>query len=378
MRSGLQIGWRNGRWALWILAVVLAGCASGGKPRPQPLGPVSVQLPVRTQWTTELGAVNFGLEVPVVGNVAYVADSAGHVAALRTDTGASVWRADLAVPITAGVGTDGHYAAVVGGANELMVLQDGKLLWHQRLSALTLTAPLVAGERVFTVSADRTVSAFDAATGQKLWSQQRNADPLVLNEPGLLLAVRNTLVAGMGGRVLGMDPLNGTVRWETPVASSRGTNEVERLSDVLAGYSRVGNQICVRAYQYAVACLDGVTGTLDWSRPANGLVGISGDADAVFGTESDGSVRAWRRSNGELLWDSSRLRLRRLGAPLLVGQALVLADDAGNLFLLSRKDAGELNRLGVDGSALAATPVLAGKYVLLVTRRGAVLALRAG
>ena len=57
---------------------------------------------------------------------------------------------------------------------------------------------------------------------------------------GALLAVGDTLVAGLSGRLVGLNPANGSVRWEAPVATSRGTNEVERLVDVVAGASRSG------------------------------------------------------------------------------------------------------------------------------------------
>ena len=48
----------------------------------------------------------------------------------------------------------------------------------------------------------------------------------------MLLAVGDTLVAGVGGRLVGINPANGTSRWESPIAAPRGTNDVERLVDL--------------------------------------------------------------------------------------------------------------------------------------------------
>ena len=59
--------------------------------------------------------------------------------------------------------------------------------------AQAYTAPLVAGERVFVLAADRSLAAYDAATGQRLWRQQRQGEPLVLRQPGVLMAVGDTL-----------------------------------------------------------------------------------------------------------------------------------------------------------------------------------------
>jgi outer membrane protein assembly factor BamB len=61
----------------------------------------------------------------------------------------------------------------------------------------------VAGNRVFVLAADRSVSAFDGQSGRRLWSQQRPGEPLVLRQSGVLLAVGDTLVAGQGGRLVG-------------------------------------------------------------------------------------------------------------------------------------------------------------------------------
>ena len=79
------------------------------------------------------------------------------------------------------------------------VLDGGKELWRQKLAAVTLTAPLVAGGRVFALSGDRSVSAFDAASGRKLWQQQRTGEALVLGRSGIIMAIGDTLVAGLGG-----------------------------------------------------------------------------------------------------------------------------------------------------------------------------------
>ena len=60
--------------------------------------------------------------------------------------------------------------------NELVAfVADGKEAWRQKLTARLYTAPFVAGGRVFLLTADRAVTAFDGQTGRKLWTQQRAA-----------------------------------------------------------------------------------------------------------------------------------------------------------------------------------------------------------
>lgn len=351
---------------------LLAACAGPEKPKPKDLGPNAALIGIRQAWSTSVGAVHFPLQVQVVGDAVYVAGSEGVVAAIDARTGADVWRVVLKTELSAGVGADARYAAVVSRENELITLSAGRVVWRQRLAASTLTAPLVAGDRVFVVSADRSVSAFDAATGRKLWQQQRSGDALVLSQAGILTAVADTLVTGFGGRLVGMNPNTGVVRWEAVVASSRGTNEVERLVDLVSGFSRHGESMCVRAFQSAVACVDATRGSVLWSKPATGATGVHGDSTMVLGTEADGRLRTWRFSDGEPMWTSDRLRYRILSAPLLVGRSVVVGDEQGIVHFLSREEGDPQNRLPTDGSPVLAGPVLAGQTVLAVTQRGGV------
>lgn len=358
------------------LVMALVGCAGPDRPKPQDLGPNPALMSVRSAWTASVGAVGFALDARIVENKLYVASSSGTVAAIDARTGGDVWRTDLKTPLTAGVGSDGRWAAVASRDNELIVLDAGREVWRQRLSGLTLTAPLVAGARVFTVAGDRTVSAFDAATGRRLWQQQRSADALVLGQAGVLLAVGDTLVTGLGGRLVGMNPLNGSIRWEVPIGTSRGTNEVERLVDLVAGASRQGDQVCIRAFQSNVACVDAARGRMDWNKPANGSSGLAGDASVVIGVEGDSKVVAFKRADGDRLWTAEQLRFRGLSGPALVGRAVVAGDDNGLLHFLSRVDGSALHRLSTDGSAIVGAPLLHGANLIVITRRGGVFAYR--
>jgi len=184
--------------------------------------------------------------------------------------------------------------------------------------------------------------------------------------------VGDTLVVGQAGRLAGLNPLNGSIRWEAPVATPRGTNDIERLVDLVGSVSRIGDVVCTRAFQAAVGCIDAARGSVLWTKPANGAEGVHGDAQNVFGTESDGKVLSWRRDNGERAWVTDRLQFRGLTAPLAVGRSVAVGDATGFVHLLSREDGSLLTRLSTDGSAIAAAPVLAGNTMVVVTRNGGV------
>lgn len=364
-----------------LVATTLAGCslwsAEKAKPVPADLGANVAVLGVRQVWTARVGSVaGLPLEPQVAGNVVTVASADGAVAALDARTGGDIWRVALAEPLSAAVGSDGKFAAVVSRNNALIVMDGGRERWRETLAAQVFTPPLVAGGRVFVLSADRSVSAFDLATGRRLWAQQRPGEPLILRQAGVLLAVGDTLVVGLSGRLVGLNPDNGSVRWEAPIASPRGTNDVERLVELVGRTSRVGETVCARSFQAAVGCVNTARGTTLWTQPAGGSEGIHGDADAIFGSESNGTLVAWRRADGSRLWSIDRLKYRKLTAPLLLGRSVVVGDDAGLVHLLSRTDGSPLNRLATDGSAIAAAPVVAADTLVVVTRNGGIYGFR--
>lgn len=355
----------------------LAACSSSPKaPQPAPLAPVANLMGTSLIWSAQVGAGHAGLQPLVAGGRVWAASASGSVVALDASSGVVAWRAELNTPLAAGVGSDGETAAVVTRENQLVALRDGREVWRVRLNARSFTAPLVAGKRVFVLTADRSISAYDSANGARLWATTRPADPLVLNQPGALLAVGDSLVAGVSGRLAGFNPDNGAVRWEVPVASPRGTNEIERLVDIVGPLARLGASVCARAYGAVVGCVDASRGTPVWTKPAQGTTGMHGDDRLLFGSESDGRFVAWRRDSGEPAWTIERLKYRELSAPLALGRVVAVGDNTGLVHLVSREDGSEMTRLSTDGSPVLVQPVLAGDALVVQTRNGGLYAWR--
>lgn len=372
--GGLAVLCRAGAWG--VMALVLACSSTPDKPQAQEIKPGSSVAAARVLWTAQVGESSAPFSVKVQGQQVMLVSSIGDVLALDAAKGGTAWRIALGENMAAGVGSDGAVTAVVSSNNELLALGQGRVLWRQRLPAQVYTAPLVAGERVFVAAADRSVSAFDGASGRRLWTQTRAGEPLVLRQPGVLLAVGDTLVVGSSGRLLGLNPLNGNQRWDVALATPRGTNDVERMVDLVGPAGRQAGLVCARAFQATVACVNTSRGSLLWSRPASGAQGVQVDESRVYGTESDGKVIAWRQSDGEKAWVSERLLHRNLTAPLVVGDALVVADGQAQVHWLSRSDGSLRATASTDGSGILSAPVQIDGSVVVVTRKGAVYALR--
>lgn len=360
---------------LTALAALLSACSTD-KPKPTPLEEVAPKIAGRQVWSASIGRIGFALVPAVRDGVFFVAAGDGSVQAMQADTGAVLWRASAGGPLSAGVGSDGRHTSVVTRGNEVVTFDGGREVWRKRLPSSVVTPPLVAGERVFVMGVDRAVHAFDAIDGRRLWTLQRPGDALTLAQAGVVSAVRNTLLVGQGARLAGVDPLRGTVQWEVPMASPRGTNEVERLADLIGPALRVGDQVCARAFQSAVACADAERGVLLWSRNVGGVQAVGGDAERVIGADASDRITAWRAATGDVAWTNEKLLYRGLSGAAVVGPVVAFGDSEGYVHFLSAATGEAQLRLRTDGGPVVGTPVLSGTTLLVTTQSGGLFAFR--
>jgi outer membrane assembly lipoprotein YfgL len=365
------------RWlAAFASVVAMLGCSSPEKPKPTPLEELAPKITGRVVWNQRVGSVNPTALMVVNGDVVTIGLKDGSVVALDSETGRERWRADAGSNLSAGAGSDGRFVSVVTVDNELVTFDQGKLIWRARLGSKVVTPPLVAGERVFVQGVDRAAVAFDALDGRKLWVQQRQGDPLTLAQPSVLVPFKDTLLTGQGAKLAGLDPLLGTVRYEVTVASPRGTNEVERLADLVGPAGRAGDVVCVRAFQAAVGCVNAERGSLVWSKTIGGFQGVAVDDQYVFGADATDRITAWRLVNGDVAWSSEKFLYRGLSAPLSAGRTVVFGDSEGYVHFLSREDGQALLRIATDGEAIIGAPVRSGSTIVVLTAGGSVYAFR--
>lgn len=368
---------------LLALSGALVGCGSAPiKRTPTPLQPLAESRNLAQVWQFSLGsAIDFPLQMSTSRDVLGVAASNGLIALINPATGTDIWRLKVNANLSSGFGFDGKTGAVTTVNNELIAISVNaqnipSIAWRKPLPARAYTAPLVAGGRVFVLTGDRSIHAFDADTGVKLWSYERASEPLILSDITSLGVYHNTLLAGHSGRLLGINPDNGQLRWELSMATSRATNDIERLIDLVGAPNRVGDSVCVRSFQTSISCADLAKGVTAWSRPTQGVKGVSGDETMLVSTESDGRVKAWNRLNGDLLWTNDKLAYRNLSAPLLIGRSIIVGDAQGYVHVINKTSGEVVARFKTDDSAIIAAPVVIGDTVMVATAKGGIYAYR--
>ncbi len=369
-----------------LVGLVGAGCSSlnpfasstTARNTPAPLSDFKQTLALRLAWSTTIGkASNYSFSPVLVEDSLFVAAADGSVARLNAKNGQSLWRINAGTPLTAGVGSDGNIVVVAGEKGSVLAFDDaGKLRWKTQASSEVLSAPVVGSGLVIVRSLDNHITAFDASSGAVRWSVQRTTPSLSLRSaPGLAIAGPNVIAALPGGKLLAVALANGAVRWEAAVSNPRGATELERIADVSGLPLVLGRSVCAITYQGRLSCLDVSNGALRWTKDLSSDVGLDGDERFVFAADERGIVHALARDTGLSSWSNNKLENRHLSAPISFGRAVVVGDGQGLIHFLSREDGTFIGRIGIDGSPVIGTPLVAGANLIFQTQSGTVAAL---
>jgi outer membrane protein assembly factor BamB len=349
----------------------------GGKPspaaEPAKLVEFNATLSPRVAWRTGIGSSKGAFLQPAVQeNAIYAASGSGAVVRIGQN-GEIVWRVDIDASLTGGVGSDGFTVAVGTARGDVIALgADGKELWRAQISGSVLSPPLVGRGLVVVRASDHRITAFDATSGRRRWTYQRNNPPLTLNAMTQMTFAGDLIAAGYpSGRLVMLSSANGAVRWDVPVSESRGATEVERLADVVGAPLVLGPDVCAASFQGRVACFESGNGNLRWARDLSAGNGPGGDARRVYAVDAKSNVLAFAAASGANVWRQESLLNRSLTTPLALRRAVLVGDYAGYVHFLSPEDGSFVARLAL-GAAITATPREFGGGAVVQTQDGTI------
>ncbi|MBU3725459.1 MAG: outer membrane protein assembly factor BamB [Burkholderiaceae bacterium] len=393
---------RRSLLSAFILSVaVLAGCSSVSKPKPATLKDFKPTLKTSVAWKADIGRTikleaGVGQFTPAVsGDAAYAASATGAVSKINLADGKLIWRVNTGAQLVAGIavgnGASDGMTAVINDRSELVIVSaEGKVERRIPLGGVALEIPVISGDTVVVRLADNRVAGFDLRSGNRRWVLQRNLPSLVLHaQSGMRVQARpseeasssivgpgDVLVNMPGGRLLWIDAGSGAVRWETQVSTPRGSNEVERIVDLLGAPAVDGGDVCVSAYQTSVACFGAENGRRLWTRELTAVSTVGADPLYVFVVDDQSRLHALNRKDGVIAWSIDTFQLRGLNSPISWGRAVWVADKSGFLHAVSREDGKLLARLSLDGGAISGAIRATRAGLLVQTQGGQLLMIR--
>lgn len=374
------------RWLGLVLPLaLLVGCGSGDAlVKPTPLKPLTNPLQVGVLWDTGVAYAapdRFAAIKPVLADqVIYVADPEGRVAAYSATNGKRLWRVDLKLKISGGLGYGGGMlvGGTITGVAFAINAKDGALLWRRQVSSEVLSPPAVASGLVLVHALDDHVLALDADDGTPRWIFKGETPPLTLHGSSAPVIAGERVMVGMAdGSLVALGLFDGRLLWQTQIAEPQGRSELEHMVDIDSTPVVVDDQVYAIAYQGAVAALDIQTGRELWSRKFSAYRGFSAAGRNLFAVDAHGVVWALDRQSGATVWKQDKLADRAVTAPVVAGGYVVVGDYQGYLHWLSIDNGAFAARHQVD-DAIAAPPLSHDDRVYAVGSGGVLEALTVG
>lgn len=370
--------------SLVFVVALLTACASTDESQePMPLVDFTPQAEIDIHWSTGTGAgqdKRYTRLVPAVadGRV-YAVDIEGTLVALDKNTGKRQWRVKLDEPVSAGVSVAGDTLFVGTYNAEVIALdtQSGEEQWRAPVVSEVLSTPRSNGSVVAVQTFNGVVVGLDHDTGEERWSYETNLPVLTLRGNASPVFRGNSVYTGFAnGKVVSLNAPDGAVEWDQRVALPQGNSELEKLVDVDGSPLVTGEIVFAASYQGKLLALSRSTGRPLWEQALSTYSDLAVANGNVYVSEADGRVRAFRVGNGQEVWSQEQLLRRKLTAPQVLGDYLVVGDEIdGYLHVLDQEDGTLVARRKIQGDGLRSPPVTDGERLYVLGNGGKLVAL---
>jgi outer membrane protein assembly factor BamB len=311
----------------------------------------------------------------------YAADYKGLLVALDAENGRKLWEIETDLPFTGGPGLSDRLLMMGTENGEVFAFDatSGTQLWSATVTSEVLAAPVEADGIVVVRCIDGRVFGLDADTGQRLWVYDHSVPLLTLRGNAPLLVRAGVVFVGYdGGEVVTLKLQDGILMWEQTLVTVEGRTELERLSDIDGQMIFIASDLLVSSYKNRLASLAADSGRLLWFKDISSSTGVSVDRVNLALSDKDGNVWLLDRRNGAEAWKQNQLLHRGLTRPVFYGNFVVVGDREGYLHWINIDSGLFAAREKVGGDGFAGPPLVVGDTLYAMTRKGSLVAYRAG
>lgn len=365
---------------------VVAGLMGGvdNSEPPNELVEYEPELDIEILWKEQIG-IGYGEQrvklLPIiVDDIIFAADRQGLVEARNINTGDLIWEQETELALSGGIGRS-HDTVIIGSSDGEVISLDrstGEVKWVARVSSEVLAKPVVGYGHVIVRTVDGKISALDEDNGESVWSFERNVPALSIRGNGVPVVVSDSVIAGYAnGKLIALEIKNGKNIWETSVAIPRGRSEMERLVDLDTDPIEVDDVLYLASYQGGVSAVLAVDGDVLWNnKDVSSYSGLSNDWRYLYLSDSVSDVWQLDQRSGGSLWKQTELHQRRLTAPVVYQDYVVVGDFEGYVHWLADDDGRQLGRTQVSDSAILAKPIIENDIIYIYASDGTLAALK--
>jgi outer membrane protein assembly factor BamB len=262
---------------------------------------------------------------------------------------------------------------------------DGKEVWNSQVSAPIRGAPLVFGDRVFTISIDNKLHAMAAVDGSDLWNYsglQEVSGFVGGNSPA---ASGEFVVAPFtSGELVNLRIDSGRLVWnESLVGPRREARAFGNLADIRGRPVIDRGLVLAMGSAGTVTAIDLRSGQRQWERNIGGNQTPWVAGRFVFVVTATADVAALERDTGKVKWvtpltqyeDDKRHKPIQWVGPVLASDRLLVGGSTGEMIALSPYTGEIIGKLDLK-SPMRLAPVVANRMIYVLSDSGSLIALR--
>ncbi len=353
-----------------LLAGVLSGCGTMADPRewfggdeslkPAELVDFSPTIKPQILWSVNIGAGSDSYPdlMPAIGaGSIFVVDAEGVLQARDRDSGQLQWEVKTGLPVSSGPSLGDDILVVGTSEGELVAFDQeaGKELWRRSLSSEILARPAIDGDWIVVHTADGNLFGLEAVSGVQQWRYDHKVPVLTLRGSSSPVVDGGSVFCGLsGGKLISLSLDSGVLEWETHVTVPSGRTDLERMVDVDADPVVYSGTVYAAAYQGHVAAVGAGSGKVFWKREMSVYNNMAVNWQQLAVTDAQGFVWSLDPDSGSARWRQQALKNRRLSAPALLSDYVVVGDYEGYLHWLSADDGSLAARIHVSSDPIVA------------------------
>ena len=368
-----------------LLALLLAACSTPDNTEP-PAELTAIPDPLRVAelWSLDTGEGGvrnvLDLQPLVLDDKLYTIDTRGVIHQVDFDRGDSDWR--FRSGLKSFTGLTAHQGSLLVTSREGLLarfdLQDNSLKqrWQHAMLSEIRSRPVAVDDQVILRTVDGRLTSLDFATGNIQWTVSRRVPALSLTGNSHPIVAGDLVISGFdNGKLVAFERDSGNTVWETTVGSPSGRTEIERLVDLDGQFVLRDGVVYVSSFQGNLAAITANSGQVIWSRKFSSFQAVEADDDALYLTDDRSHVWAIDRRTGSAFWKQEALSARKLTAPRLVDDHLLVGDLEGYVHYLHTQDGRLLARSRPSEQRYISQPVVIGTTAILLDETGQLTAL---
>lgn len=366
--------------SILVVSLLILSCSSKDNSQPPaPLTDIDQPIPLEIDWTTDTGAgidtASYNMQPLLAQNLFFSVDTEGLVKSISAENGKVKWNFETELLAITGLAGNSEVLVASSRDGDLraynLLEPNLELRWSIKLNGEIRATPVIDGEQVFVRTSDGKLSGISLLDGSVQWTVSRRVPALSLTGNSRPLVSGDLIYSGFDdGKIVAFNRIDGTTVWEVTVSLPSGRTEIERMVDLDGQFILRDGVIYISSYQGRLLAIQALDGNVLWSRKFSSYQSIEIDDEALFLSSDNSHLWSIDRRTGSAFWMQDVLHARKITAPVLIGNYLVVADLEGYVHWFDKSDGALAGRIRPTSKRYLVQPQIWQEKVVVIDSDG--------